>query len=291
MFGNMRCYGRVSSRLCVSGVKSGVPKITGKSKTVEGRIAARRSRRLVGRAVKVTGISSANVLEGPELVGAVTDMPVRSARAEPIRRRLMDAAELLFARWGYTGVSVRDVTELAGTRLADVTYYFGSKQNLYFEVLKRRATPLGEERVRALRKCDEAELAGKNYINGWVSAYLDPPLQLLALGEPGWDYYFRLIAHVAYSRLWPDTFTTYYNFTAEQFMASLASKFPRAPRSHIQHCFLMLTATTMYTLARTGRVESFAEPAFASKDMDVAGPLTQDFVVQGMVGLLMPKSR
>jgi AcrR family transcriptional regulator len=262
-----------------------------KPKSVAGRIAARRSLRLVGRKLDPQALKHASVLEGPELVGAVTAVPERSARAEPIRQRLMDAAELLFARWGYTGVSVRDVTELAGTRLADVTYYFGSKQNLYFEVLKRRATPLGEARVTALRACDARRLKGRAYLEAWVDAYLDPPLQLLACGEPGWDYYLRLIAQVAYSRLWPDTFTSYYNVTAEEFMASLAARFPQASAALIQHCFLMLTATTMYTLARTGRAETFAKPAFRSSDMDILGPLTRDFVVLALGGLLMAKAR
>jgi AcrR family transcriptional regulator len=259
---------------------------TRRTKSAEGRIAARRSRRLVGRAVKPDGRGMADVLEGPELVGVLTELPQRSVRADPIRHALMDAAELLFSRWGYTGVSVRDVTDLAGRRLADVTYYFGSKQNLYFEVLKRRATPLGEARVAALEACEAKGLAGTAYIAGWVDAYLDPPLRLLALADPGWDHYLRLIAQVAYSRLWPDTFTTYYNVTAERFMASLAAQFPAATPAIVQHCFLMLTATTMYTLARTGRVETFSAPAFRSGDMAVAGPLTRDFVVRGVAGLL-----
>jgi AcrR family transcriptional regulator len=260
---------------------------SGRTKSAEGRIAARRSRRLVGRAVKADGLDRANVLEGPELVGALTEMPQRSPRAEPIRRDLMDAAELLFARWGYTGVSVRDVTDLAGRRLADVTYYFGSKQNLYFEVLKRRAAPLGEARVAALEACDREECTAVAYIGGWVDAYLDPPLKLLALQDPGWDNYFRLIAQVAYSRLWPDTFTTFYNVTAERFMASLEARFPGAAPATIQHCFLMLTATTMYSLARTGRVETLAKPAFRSDDMGLVGPLTRDFVALGISGLLV----
>jgi AcrR family transcriptional regulator len=259
----------------------------GRTRAAEGRIAARRSRRLVGRAVKADALGKVDVLEGPELVGALTEMPRRSPRAEPIRHDLMDAAELLFARWGYTGVSVRDVTDLAGRRLADVTYYFGSKQNLYFEVLKRRAEPLGAARVEALEAWDRTGREGAAYIGGWVEAYLDPPLALLALKDPGWDNYFRLIAQVAYSRLWPDTFTTFYNVTAERFMDALATKFPAATPATIQHCFLMLTATTMYSLARTGRVETLANPAFRSGDMNVVGPLTRDFVVIGVTGLLV----
>lgn len=254
---------------------------------VEARIAARRSRRLVGRAVE-TGFSAANVLDGPELVGSVTDLPDRSARAEPIRTRLMDASELLFSRWGYTGVSVRDVTELAATRLADVTYYFGSKQNLYFEVLKRRATPLGLARVAALEICEGKKWQGEAFLRGWVDAYLDPALALLASGDPGWDYYFRLIGHVAYSRLWPDTFTKFYNVTAERFIESLGAKFPDGSRAQIQHAFLMLTASTMYTLARTGRAESLKDPAFVSSDMPQLGPLTRDFVVAGLADLFLP---
>lgn len=258
----------------------------GRTKVVEGQIAARRSRRLVGRAPDPDALQKVNVLEGPELVGELTAIPVRSPRADPIRKDLMDAAELLFARWGYTGVSVRDVTDLADRRLADVTYYFGSKQNLYFEVLKRRAAPLGAARVAALEASDNKKLQDEDYVKAWVDAYLDPPLQLLALHDPGWDHYFKLIAHVAYSRLWPDTFTNFYNVTAERFMESLSAKFPDATRAMIQHCFLMLTAATMYSLARTGRVETLTNPAFASGEMGTVGPLTRDFIAIGVLGML-----
>jgi AcrR family transcriptional regulator len=261
-------------------------KTASNNRQAEERIASRRSLRLVGRALVGDTLNGADVAEGPDLVGEVTAMPERSARAEPIRQHLMDAAEMLFARWGYTGVSLRDVTDLANRRLADVTYYFGKKQNLYFEVLKRRAAPLGVARLAELQRCDGGGLQGAAYVDAWVCAYLHPPIVLLESGEPGWSDYLRLIGHVAYSRLWPEAWGEFYNKTADQFMASLQRSFPAAGEVIIQQCFLMLTASSMYTLARTGRVETLAHPAFSSDDLDLLGPLTRDFIAAGVFGLL-----
>jgi AcrR family transcriptional regulator len=256
----------------------------------KARIANRRSLRLVGRASPVERVDASGVLEGPELVGPVTEIPARSRRAEPIRAKLMDAAEILFARWGYTGVSIRDVTDLAGTRLANVTYYFGSKQNLYIEVLKRRAAPLSEMRLRSLALNEAMASSDLSYVKAWVDSYVDPAVKLLESGDPGWDHYLRLIAHVAYSRLWPATFNDFYNDAAAGFMASLRSRFPDVGETVIQHAFLMLTATSMYTLARTGRVETFQEPAFASDDIELLAPLTKRSIVGGLVELLNIRS-
>ncbi|WP_317616336.1 TetR/AcrR family transcriptional regulator [Paracoccus mutanolyticus] len=44
---------------------------------------------------------------------------------------LLDAAEALFADHGYFGVSVRDITDRAGLRLAAVNYHFESKEGLF----------------------------------------------------------------------------------------------------------------------------------------------------------------
>lgn len=91
---------------------------------------------------------------GGEIVGPVTAPPVRYKKSAAVQKKLLDTAEYLFARWGYAAVSIRDVTSLAKMRVANVSYYFGSKQNLYYEVLRRRAEPLSRmrlERIKAAR--------------------------------------------------------------------------------------------------------------------------------------------
>jgi AcrR family transcriptional regulator len=49
---------------------------------------------------------------------------------------ILEEAQLLFAARGYHGVSIRDIVQACGLSNAALYYYFGSKQNLYCEVLK-----------------------------------------------------------------------------------------------------------------------------------------------------------
>jgi AcrR family transcriptional regulator len=72
------------------------------------------------------------------------------APAAPARQRLLDAAEELFAEAGFNGVSVRQIVDRAEVNLGAIPYYFGTKENLFKEVLLRRAAPLRAERQRLL---------------------------------------------------------------------------------------------------------------------------------------------
>lgn len=253
---------------------------------IDQKLAARHNRRMRGKPEDGER-SWADLPEGPEIIGETTPLPQRSPRSDATRERLLDAAELLFARSGYTGVSVRDVTDLARTRLAHITYNFGSKQNLYLEVLRRRAVPLAEDRERALASMlADPPSDNRGWLRGFVDAYVDPALARLASNDPGWKSYLRLIANVAYSRLWPQSLVGPYNETAYMYIDALAKRFSKAGPILVQHLFLMMVASSMYTLARTGRVETFDRPAFASDDLDLLGPMTKQFIVDGFVAAL-----
>lgn len=52
------------------------------------------------------------------------------------KRALIEAAGELFAAHGLDGVSIRMIAEKANANVAAVNYYFGSKDNLYYETLK-----------------------------------------------------------------------------------------------------------------------------------------------------------
>lgn len=64
---------------------------------------------------------------------------------EPVagRQRILDQAQRLFSAHGYHGVSIRDITQACGLSNAVLYYHFGSKRNLYFEVLREHITTLG----------------------------------------------------------------------------------------------------------------------------------------------------
>jgi AcrR family transcriptional regulator len=58
------------------------------------------------------------------------------------RQRILEVARTLFAREGFDGTSIRDVTGRAGVNLGAVTYHFGSKQALYEATIRSFIDPL-----------------------------------------------------------------------------------------------------------------------------------------------------
>lgn len=72
-----------------------------------------------------------------------------SGRGEETRAALLAAGRKVFARRGFDGASVRDITREAGVNLGAVTYHFGSKSALYTAVLTQVLTPMVERVGRA----------------------------------------------------------------------------------------------------------------------------------------------
>jgi AcrR family transcriptional regulator len=66
------------------------------------------------------------------------------------RERILGVAETLFARHGFAGASLRQVTTAAKVNLAAVNYHFGSKESLIEEVFRRRLDELNRHRLAAL---------------------------------------------------------------------------------------------------------------------------------------------
>lgn len=88
---------------------------------------------------------------------------------------ILDAAERLFAERGFDGVSVRDITALAGVNVAAVSYYFGSKSGLAVAAFRRRVGELSRERVRLLREA-ESRAGQTPPLEHILHALLAPPL-------------------------------------------------------------------------------------------------------------------
>ncbi|MBW2094605.1 MAG: CerR family C-terminal domain-containing protein [Deltaproteobacteria bacterium] len=72
----------------------------------------------------------------------------KNETTENTRERILDEAEILFARRGYQAVSIREIIQAAHCNLAAVNYHFGQKKNLYLEVFRSRLIPRAK-RVQA----------------------------------------------------------------------------------------------------------------------------------------------
>ena len=78
-------------------------------------------------------------------------------KAEHTRDRILDEAEILFARKGYRAVSIREIIQAAHCNLAAVNYHFGQKRNLYLEVFRSRWIPRAKRVQKAFRESLDRE--------------------------------------------------------------------------------------------------------------------------------------
>ncbi|MFB3079400.1 MAG: TetR/AcrR family transcriptional regulator [Lysobacterales bacterium] len=67
---------------------------------------------------------------------------VKLSKGEKTAQRILDAAEPLFARHGFEGTSLRQITRSAGITEPGLYNHFSSKQELYAAVLERALKPM-----------------------------------------------------------------------------------------------------------------------------------------------------
>lgn len=228
---------------------------------------------------------------GAEIVGPITPPPARYKKSADIQKKLLDAAEYLFARWGYGAVSIRDVTSVVNMRVANVSYYFGSKQNLYYEVLKRRAEPLARMRLERLRAAHTLQIDGHRKLRALVAAYADPPLELSQSGDVGWKNFFSLIGQTTFTALIPREIYEFFNEPARELMAGLQELYPSAPPAKVQAAAILAVGPYLMVICEPGRIETFPERAFSSGDLALLGPLMKDFIVGGIREMLGSPTR
>ena len=54
------------------------------------------------------------------------------------KEQIIEIAERLFAEQGFEAISVREIARAAGVNIAMISYYFGSKEKLYEEIIRRK---------------------------------------------------------------------------------------------------------------------------------------------------------
>ena len=217
--------------------------------------------------------------------------PASNAQGEAARVQLLDAAEALFADHGYFGVSVRDITDRAGLRLAAVNYHFESKEGLFAKVLERRASMLNDGR-RACLKAGLDQLRDqpadpRAHVRAVVRAFYLPLLEYHQSGDEGWRSYGRLISHVAVSRLWIRSHVSpLYDEVCGEFMNELLALAPKADRRKALHCIQFMIALQLYVFADNDREETLSQGSFTSGDLAPIAESMEDFCVEGIMRLL-----
>jgi len=188
--------------------------------------------------------------------------------ARPVRQRLLDAAERLFAEHGW-GVSIRTIAAAAEVSLAALNYHFGPKENLLAEIFAARARPIAAERMRLLH---EIEAGGHPTLEAVITAFLRPALAVGVEDRFGGKVFVKLRARLAAE---PEAFSRRiladaFDESGRHYLAALQRLLPDLPRVELYWRFHFLLGTMVYTMADAGRIQSLTKGACDPGDPEAA---------------------
>lgn len=185
-----------------------------------------------------------------------------------LRQAILDAAEALFSRHGFYGVTVRQVASEAGVDTALIHYYFGAKRELFDSVFARRAEILNDTRIAALRAYAENH-AGRMTPEGIIEAFIDPLIEQSLTNDEGWKNYFRLVALVNNTPAWGgETMHRFFDPVVHELVDALKRALPEAELRDLYWGYQFLTGAMMLTLSETGRIDQLSDGLCRSTDLE-----------------------
>jgi AcrR family transcriptional regulator len=199
----------------------------------------------------------------------------------------MDAAERLFAKRGFHGVSVRDITRAAGVDVALANYHFGSKMGLLEAVFMRRAADLNEDRLAKLDAVlERSPPRGKPSLEEIIDAFTNPLLDRSARGGPGWKSYFGLVAEINNSMEFGGVLMTKtFDPVVARFIDALRLAMPDCDERDLYWAYHFLSGALTLTFAETSRIDKLSGGICRSSDLDAVHERLIPFCAAGFRAL------
>jgi AcrR family transcriptional regulator len=212
----------------------------------------------------------------------------RAAGAADTRDLILDAAEQLFSKHGFYGVTIREVAREAGVDTALVHYYFGAKRALFDAVFLRRAEVWNNERVDAINRY-AGEMGDAMTLEGLFEAFLRPPFQWSMKGGPGWKHYSALVAQTnANPTFGGETMARYYDPAIRRLIELIKRVLPDAREVDLYWAYHNLSGALTLTLGETGRLDRLSGGLCRSGDLETAGDYMVRFAAAGFRAVCGP---
>lgn len=205
----------------------------------------------------------------------------RSSGAGETRDAILDAAEGLFSKHGFYGVTIREVAREAGVDTALIHYYFSAKKGLFDAVFLRRAEIWNNERVEAVNRY-ALEAGDAMTLEGLFEAFLRPPFDWSLKGGPGWKHYAALVAQTnANPTFGGETMARYYDPAIRRLIELIKRIMPQAREVDLYWAYHMLSGALTLTLGETGRLDRLSGGLCRSGDLETASRYMVQFAAAG----------
>ena len=217
--------------------------------------------------------------------------PPKTRASGDTRDSILDAAEDLFSKHGFYGVTIREVAREAGVDTALVHYYFGAKRDLFDAVFLRRAEVWNNERVDAINRYAREAGVGMT-LEGLLEAFLRPPFEWSLKGGPGWKHYSALVAQTnANPTFGGETMARYFDPAIHRLIELIKQVLPGSREVDLYWAYHMLSGALTLTLGETGRLDRLSGGLCRSGDLDTAGEYMVRFAAAGFRAVCGPEGR
>jgi AcrR family transcriptional regulator len=204
-------------------------------------------------------------------------------RAQSLEQ-ILDAAEYLFSKNGFHGVTLRDVAARVGIHTTLLHYYFKDKTNLFEAVFARRAGITSGRRMVALEEY-EREAGDHPTVEGALHAFLDTDLDLYYQGGEAWMNYAAFCARVSNTPEGAQLMDTYFDPVVLKLVQILKRALPHQSEEDIFWGYHFVTGALMNTLARTGRIDKVSGGLCHSDDFPAVRKRMARFMAAGFLSL------
>ena len=188
-------------------------------------------------------------------------IPFQAPPSSATKERILDAAEALFMEHGFEATSLRQLTGAAGVNLAAVHYHFGSKEELFEAVLRRRLDAMNQERLDLLTRFEHESAPKALSCEKILAAMFIPALKLARDPKRGGKNFLRLLG-----RAYADPAPFIRRFLSEQyavmiarFKAAFGRALPHLPKKELSWRLHFVMGALSFTLAGTDALKLIAE--------------------------------
>jgi len=188
-------------------------------------------------------------------------IPFAAPKNSATKKRILDVAEELFMEHGFEATTLRQITAAAKVNLAAVHYHFGSKEELFEAVLRRRLDPMNQERLALLTRYERESAPKPLSCERILAAMFIPALKLARDRERGGKNFLRLLG-----RAYADPAPFIRRFLSEQyavmiarFKAAFGRALPHLPKKELTWRLHFVMGALSFTLAGTDALKLIAE--------------------------------
>ncbi len=208
------------------------------------------------------------------------------------KRKLLDAAELLFAEKGFEAVSVRDITQHAKANVAAVNYHFGSRDELLALVMHRYMAPLTERRIARLDAAEQEWSGQAVPLEGIIDALVRPLATQVSGSELTERVFHRLVGRIFTQQGdgLPPLIEDQLRVVFERFRKAFAKTLPGVPAEELVWRMHFMAGGMIHMLTHREVLRSISHQASGEPSVDEVLERFISFAAKGMRdGMIAPE--